>query len=205
MSLEPVLPIPSTGNLNVLVSDRKGPDRGVYFLKTDRTRLNHWKRVDLLPDQNEFMFLCQSSPKQSGANQSETDPHQRIVVATRNSFILDIEVKDLKKSRLDKIPNPESIPFGKAVAIGDIDLDGEPDLVHSSNIRWLKNQRSPESGLHWLKKPANRWVSQPITDSRGKKYDRLELIDLDGDGDLDVLTCEETANLGVIWFENPVR
>ena len=23
--------------------------------------------------------------------------------------------------------------------------------------------------------------------------------------DLDVLTCEETANLGVIWYENPAR
>jgi hypothetical protein len=25
------------------------------------------------------------------------------------------------------------------------------------------------------------------------------------DGDLDVLTCEERANLGVIWYENPTR
>ena len=29
------------------------------------------------------------------------------------------------------------------------------------------------------------------------------LADLDGDGDLDVLTCEEVGNLGVIWYENP--
>ncbi len=33
-------------------------------------------------------------------------------------------------------------------------------------------------------------------------------MDLDGDGDLDVLTCEEdygenSAGLGVIWYENP--
>ena len=29
------------------------------------------------------------------------------------------------------------------------------------------------------------------------------MIDLDGDNDLDVLTCEERHNLGVIWYENP--
>jgi hypothetical protein len=39
----------------------------------------------------------------------------------------------------------------------------------------------------------------------GVKYDLVELIDLDGDGDLDVLTCEESDNLGVIWYENPGR
>ena len=30
-------------------------------------------------------------------------------------------------------------------------------------------------------------------------------VDMDGDGDLDVLTCEERDNLGVIWYENPLR
>ena len=29
--------------------------------------------------------------------------------------------------------------------------------------------------------------------------------DLDDDGDLDVITCEETSNLGVIWYENPLH
>ena len=31
--------------------------------------------------------------------------------------------------------------------------------------------------------------------------DGIELIDLDGDGDMDVLTCEERDNLGVIWYD----
>ena len=33
--------------------------------------------------------------------------------------------------------------------------------------------------------------------------DLLEAVDLDGDGDLDLITCEEVADLGVIWYENP--
>jgi hypothetical protein len=37
----------------------------------------------------------------------------------------------------------------------------------------------------------------------GVKYDFIELIDLDGDQDLDVLTTEENKGLGVVWYENP--
>ena len=37
------------------------------------------------------------------------------------------------------------------------------------------------------------------------KFARAEVIDLDGDGDLDVVTCEERESLGVIWYENPHR
>ena len=38
----------------------------------------------------------------------------------------------------------------------------------------------------------------------GVKFDLVELVDLDGDGDLDAITCEEVDNLGVFWFENPL-
>ena len=31
------------------------------------------------------------------------------------------------------------------------------------------------------------------------------MLDLDADGDRDVVTCEERDNLGVIWYENPSR
>jgi len=48
----------------------------------------------------------------------------------------------------------------------------------------------------------------PISGPIGFKFDRIELLDLDGDSDLDVLTCEESygddsKGLGVIWYEYP--
>ncbi|MCA9412820.1 MAG: hypothetical protein KC944_16520, partial [Candidatus Omnitrophica bacterium] len=50
----------------------------------------------------------------------------------------------------------------------------------------------------------NDWESYSISgDKVGIKFDLLEMIDLDGDGDLDLLTCAERENLGVFWYENP--
>jgi hypothetical protein len=37
------------------------------------------------------------------------------------------------------------------------------------------------------------------------KLDDIQLLDLDADGDLDVLTTEERTGWGVVWFENPAR
>jgi len=37
----------------------------------------------------------------------------------------------------------------------------------------------------------------------GIKFDLIQSLDLDQDGDLDIVTCEERNNLGVIWYENP--
>ncbi len=39
----------------------------------------------------------------------------------------------------------------------------------------------------------------------GSKFDLIQAVNLDGDGDLDLLTCEERDNLGVFWYENPTH
>jgi hypothetical protein len=100
-----------------------------------------------------------------------------------------------------EIPWPQGCGTGKGVAVGDIDLDGRNDLVFS-----CENARDELSGVRWLSLESNQiWTDHEISGPRGVKFDRLELLDLDGDGDLDVLTCEERDNLGVIWYENPTR
>ena len=51
--------------------------------------------------------------------------------------------------------------------------------------------------------PEVEWSLQSISGVDGVKHDLVVPVDLDGDGDLDILTCEEVKNLGVIWYENP--
>ena len=62
----------------------------------------------------------------------------------------------------------------------------------------------------WKKRFDSTWIDHEISGPVGSKFDRIELIDLDGDGDLDVLTTEEnfgpdSLGIGAIWYENPTR
>ena len=41
--------------------------------------------------------------------------------------------------------------------------------------------------------------------TRRRQVRRMEMLDMEGDGDLDLMTCEERGQLGVIWHENPTR
>ena len=101
--------------------------------------------------------------------------------------------------------NPFGLPNGKAVQVGDIDLDGKLDIVHDTEpggdpkapgVAWMSYGRSPTD---------RDWTAHDISGPQGVKFDRIELLDVDSDGDLDVITCEERHNLGVFWYENPTR
>lgn len=181
------------GRFTVLITDRKGPTRGAYSLSYFEGR---WHSYEMEMGKSEYMFACTVPGLE----------HQQ-VAATRNGvvkvFIRDPSVRVSPKSTTEELPNPFSVKHGKAVAVGRIDADKQLDLVVSFNT-----QGQPDKpGVAWIKmmpdKEPKDWPAYDISGLGGKKFDRLELIDLDGDGDLDVLTCEEADNLGVIWYENP--
>lgn len=179
----------------VFVSDRKGSTRGVYQI--DRTHFESWKRDSFELGKAEYMFAC-------------SNENMPWVAATRDGIIKLFELNDQlthvasgQRIRAQSIPNPFGIKHGKAIAMGRIDIDKHNDLVVSFNTQGEKNK----PGVAWIKvlpdKDPKDWPAYDISGLQGKKFDRIELIDLDGDGDLDVLTCEEVDNLGVIWYENP--
>jgi hypothetical protein len=103
----------------------------------------------------------------------------------------------------------------KGIACGNIDSDDKIDLVMSAS--------GYGSGVLALMSMEDRAGHQElqlkvISDSnyntyKGIKHDNLLLDDLDGDGDLDIITTEESGHnglyfsdrgLGLIWFENPL-
>lgn len=109
------------------------------------------------------------------------------------------------------IPWPDNVGRAKAAAFGDFDLDGRQDIVLT-----FEEADEGRHGLVWLSYEGTpqepTWTVRTLSGVDGVKHDDAILVDIDGDGDLDVFTTEERLEreglprgLGVIWYENPTR
>ncbi len=189
------------GDTDILVSDRKGAGSGIFWLENPGPgpRLTSpWRRHRIGNQGEEVMFLTEFDLNR--------DDLPDVVAAVRPRTIA-IHLRDDaagRRWRELRIPLPRTAGTAKAVKAADIDLDGKPDLVCS-----CEHADGELSGVIWLSYSSSitdpQWVAHDVSGKAGVKFDRVELLDIDSDGDLDILTCEEVANLGVIWYENPTR
>lgn len=186
------------GRDDLLVSDRRGANRGVYGLVRPADPLAHWSRIDYGGHDAEVMFL---DTAQAGFGLFDIAWAERRGPA--RMLRVNPHAPERRRNREQSIPLPANAGSGKAVAMGDMNEDGYADLVVSCE------SAEDVHGVFALIRPSAMtsrvpdWSFMDISGTEGTKFDRIELIDLDGDGDLDVLTCEERENLGVIWYENP--
>lgn len=83
------------------------------------------------------------------------------------------------------------------VATGDLDGDGDPDVSSVGSFFTM--------GLVWNENTAGNgsaWASHTIATLPGATY-AMEAVDMDGDGDLDVLQPGTNSLVGnVVWYEN---
>ena len=188
------------GDADVVVSERKGKQTGCYWLEKpdDAAALTRpWKQHWIGSRGKEVMFLWLTDLDGDGLTDVLASVKDRHVIFHRRLSA------DGKEWREHRITAPENTGTAKACAAGDIDADGKPDIVFTcekaggerSGVMWLSAVKAVTDG---------QWRAHDVSGPEGVKYDLVELIDLDGDGDLDVLTCEEKANLGVFWYENPL-
>lgn len=204
MSLEPA-DVDGDGDLDVLLSDRKGPLRGCRWLENPGPgpkQAGPWKIRFIGGREDEVMFLAWADLDKDGARE--------VVAATTGPWVKWFRRgRDADSWAPHAVRMPAGVGTGKAVAAGDVDRDGRPDLVVT-----CERARDDRSGVFWLSfsrvPTETTWTAHEISGPRGIKFDRIELVDLDGDGDLDVLTCEEAEprdrgrqGLGVFWYENP--
>ena len=176
------------GDMDIVYTDRKGEQRGVYVISnTGKGRLS--KARLLGGNDAELMFMSIGDVK--------GDEEEEIVVATRHKGIYVMARGEGDEWMLDRIPFPADVGSGKGVAIGDLTGNGIPEIAVTTE------HAEGKYGVYYLARNITGWEAVDIGGSVGTKFDRIELLDLDNDGDLDLLTCEETENLGVIWYENP--
>jgi hypothetical protein len=200
MSIE-ILDMNNDGEQDLVITDRKGELRGLRWLENPGKGAlsREWKNHLIGASEGEPMFMDYFEIGKGSADIDFIVPD----LATGWEYFIK------KKGEWSS----EIIPFpgmagrrGKSVIAEDINQDCQFDLIASfegaldrSGLIALMNFQSK-----------NPYVMD-ISGKEGVKYDFILIKDIDGDGDLDVITSEETAadgskkGLGVVWYENPIK
>lgn len=180
------------GERYLVFSDRKGAHSGIFITPFANKAPGFGEPVLIGGGGEEVMFLDLALLDDDGRLDvvaSIRPDKTRVIYQPENPLTLWEDSADLESLDL------KTFGSAKAVKVGLIDDDQIPDFV----ITCERAQGRLKGVLF-----SNVFSEfEAISDSEGVKYDRIELLDLDDDGDLDIITCEERAGLGVIWFENP--
>lgn len=170
------------GDQDIVFSDRKSKHRAVAWLEQpdNSPGTDVWREHIVGATETEPLFI------EATAN--------RILVTTRQKELIEFKKEFGDTWNGTPIANPTDVPFGKAIR-----TLAPAVMIMTANTH-ADSASTKQPGV-WLKHATNDW--QPICDVMEAKFDRMELLDLDADGDLDVITCEERQLLGVVWYENP--
>ncbi len=172
------------GDQDIVASNRKGATARILWLENPAGG-GSWQEHVLGAVGEELMFI--------DTVDVDGDGKLDIAVAAKDRKII-----TLTKSQTTEFAYPENgYGTAKAVRVVDVDGDGHLDFVATT-----EKANGPKSGVFWMSGPDWK-TTHDIGGPEGEKFDRIEMLDLDGDGDLDLLTCEERDQLGVIWYENP--
>ena len=199
------------GRPDLLLSDRRGKQSGVRWLEhpgSDSPTLagpwtNHW----IGARGREAMLIDVADMNGDGVAEIIV-PHY-----LGDDFRLSVFRTDPAGGTWTEYPitYPAIAGLPKAAAVGDIDLDGRPDIVLSA-----EQARGDRRGIVWLRYRSSpfepQWDAFDVSGPQGVKFDLNLLLDVDDDGDLDILNTEENDNaaggnqgLGLVWYENPTR
>jgi hypothetical protein len=180
---------------DILYADRFGGYRGVYWLKNPKALSVDWKRYQITEGLPETVFLTTGDVDQdklldlvSAAKPNEVWLHRRRAMHGREWQNFRVTV-------------PAASGTIHAVRLADINRDGRSDLIVA-----IEDAETGQPGILWLNYSRSfaedTWRTTGLSSAEGGSFHGLEILDMDSDGDLDVLTSE-SRKLGVLWFENP--
>lgn len=186
------------GDADAVFSDRKGSRSGVFWLENPGSKANQqrapWNEHAIGAEGKQVMFIDIGDANGDG---------RADIAAAAKPLDVYLWLRKTEGGWDEHVLHLDGANLGdaKAVKIADVNGDSLPDVLFT-----CENAKGDLEGIVWLEQQRNGpWRQHTLGGPEGLKYDLMETLDLDGDGDLDVLTCEERDQLGVIWYENPHR
>ncbi|HOP78517.1 MAG TPA: VCBS repeat-containing protein [Thermogutta sp.] len=213
MSIE-ALDIDRDGDVDLIYSDRYsvkengGEPSGVYWLENPGSEKigDPWKKHPVGAIGRQVMFIDVGDFDSTGRLQvfAAVKPNEIHHLVAPTDPRQPWQVKEVIKVTGADF----EVGTSKAVRARDLNGDGRFDLAFT-----CEGATGQRRGVVWLEQTEKGWQVHDLSGPVGIKFDRIEFVDLDGDGDFDLLTTEESeatstpgvAGLGVVWYENPAK
>ena len=191
------------GDKDILVQERR--KQGTFYYANPGPKQIHqpWP-VEVIDATTGAMFLAHGDVNGDGRPDLIKTGKQISIFLRTN----DRGTPSYSKVEVTPPAQPASVsvtPKPKGVALLELNNDpSHPEIVvipeYEAQLWYLSLSGDGTSPDHWT----NTLMDLPCPESR-KKMDNAYLVDLDGDGDVDIATTEENGGWGVIWFENPAK
>jgi hypothetical protein len=171
--------IDADGDMDIIVTDRKSGLKGCRWLENpgnSHLQKNEWRSHFFGAENLEVMFMA--------FDDIDGDGIEEVVLAEKTYKTIRIYRRNGLDWKEQIIEVPAFTGNCKSVEVGDIDGDGVKDLVLST-----ETGGDERIGLTWVNGKdlkVEKPTFQAISKLHRSKFDRVELTDIDLDGDLDV-------------------
>ena len=190
------------GHREIIYSDRKGDSPGVYAM-SHQTEAPWFSPPVLLGFAGkEVMFI--------DVQDLNGDGRRDIAAALRENEFgylfqpVETPWRTQWQAKLNSpLQNRAEFGTSKAIKVIDWNKDGSLDVI--ATCERANGKLAGAFTFPFSTDPAQTLTASSISGPNGTKFDRIEMLDLDHDGDLDLMTCEESHGLGVVWYENPLQ